>query len=88
MQDEFGYLSFDQRHVVKVNITTQLPLWNVRLKPAFVWQTGLPYSITEERQSNDQPRFYGPFRIASCAARTTFPTTTWPCSQGRWRSGT
>lgn len=74
VQDEFGYLGFDQRHVVKVNVSTQLPLWNVRLSSAFVWQTGLPYSITEERQSNDQPRFYGPFRIAYSQARTTFPT--------------
>jgi len=74
VQDEFGYLSYDQRHVVKVNVTTQLPLWNVRLSSAFTWQSGLPYSLTEERPSNDQPRFYGPFRIAYQQARTTFPT--------------
>jgi hypothetical protein len=74
VQDEFGYLSYDQRHVVKVNVTTQLPLWNVRLSSAFTWQSGLPYSITQERTSNDQPRFYGPFRIAYNQPRTTFPT--------------
>jgi hypothetical protein len=74
VQDEFGYLSYDQRHVVKVNVTTQLPLWNVRLSSAFSWQSGLPYSITEQRASNDQPRFYGPFRIAYSQPRTTFPS--------------
>lgn len=74
VEDEKGYLGFDQRHVVKVNARTQLPLWNVRLSSAFTWQSGLPYSITEERVSFDGIRKFGPSAISYAQPRTTYPT--------------
>lgn len=44
VDDEFGFQSSDQRHVVKVNATTVTP-WGVRLGGSVSWQSGLPYSI-------------------------------------------
>ncbi len=52
IDDEFGFQSFDQRHVVKVNATTQTP-WGVRLGTAITWQSGLPYSLLTQRLSFD-----------------------------------
>jgi hypothetical protein len=48
INDEYGYLSYDQRHVVKINATTIIP-WagGFRLGTAIQWQSGLPYSILE-----------------------------------------
>jgi outer membrane receptor protein involved in Fe transport len=41
---EFGYLDFDQRHVVKVNTMTYLPHdWQVGFSAT--WSSGLPYSV-------------------------------------------
>jgi outer membrane receptor protein involved in Fe transport len=51
-QSVFGYQSYDQRHVVKVNATTITP-WGLRLGTAVTWQSGLPYSIIEEATSDD-----------------------------------
>lgn len=74
VQDEKGFLAFDQRHFVKVNLRTQLPLWNVRLSTAFNWQSGLPYSIVEQQVSFDGVRKFGPNSITYPQIRTTFPT--------------
>ena len=44
VESEFGYLAFDQRHVVKVNAGFYLPGdWQVGM--ASQWASGLPYSI-------------------------------------------
>jgi hypothetical protein len=41
---EFGYLDFDQRHVVKLNLATYLPRdWQVGA--TLQWSSGLPYSV-------------------------------------------
>jgi outer membrane receptor protein involved in Fe transport len=50
LEDEFGYLSYDQRHVVKVNATTIVP-WagGFRFGAAFQWQSGYPYSLLSRR---------------------------------------
>ncbi len=41
---EFGYLDFDQRHVVKVNAMMFLPSdWQVGVSAS--WSSGLPYSV-------------------------------------------
>jgi hypothetical protein len=45
--DERGYLSYDQRHVVKVNAAVITP-WKFRLGLAASWQSGLPYSLLEQ----------------------------------------
>lgn len=74
VQDEEGYLSFDQRHVVKVNVSTQVPLWNIRLSSAMSWQSGLPYSITRVAASVDGKQFYGNTAINYPSLRTSYPT--------------
>jgi hypothetical protein len=44
VESEHGYLSYDQRHVVKLNASTFLPRdWQVGMSAA--WGSGLPYSI-------------------------------------------
>jgi outer membrane receptor protein involved in Fe transport len=47
-----GFQSYDQRDVVKLNATTVTP-WGVRLGTAVSWQSGLPFSLVEERVSPD-----------------------------------
>ena len=53
LQDEVGYQSYDQRHVVKVNATTITP-WGFRLGGAISWESGLPYSLLSREFSFDQ----------------------------------
>jgi hypothetical protein len=44
IESEFGYLDYDQRHVVKLNAATYLPKdW--RLGASLTWGSGLPYSV-------------------------------------------
>jgi len=54
LNDEFGYLSYDQRHSVKINATTIVP-WagGFRFGTAIQWQSGYPYSITERTFTAD-----------------------------------
>jgi hypothetical protein len=52
LQDEKGYQSYDQRHVVKVNATTITP-WGFRLGGAVTWNSGLPYSLLTQQLSFD-----------------------------------
>jgi len=53
LQDEAGYQSYDQRHVVKINATTITP-WGFRLGTAISWESGLPYSLLAQELSFDQ----------------------------------
>jgi hypothetical protein len=48
----FGFQSYDQTHVVKLNATTITP-WGVRLGTAVTWQSGLPFSLLSEEFSYD-----------------------------------
>jgi hypothetical protein len=52
LDDEQGYQSYDQRHVVKVNATTITP-WGFRLGGSLIWQSGLPYSVIRQEISFD-----------------------------------
>jgi outer membrane receptor protein involved in Fe transport len=47
-----GDQSYDQRHVVKLNATTVTP-WGIRLGTAVTWQSGLPFSLLREENSDD-----------------------------------
>jgi len=52
VESEFGYLDFDQRHVVKTNAAFFLPGdWQVGL--AAQWASGLPYSIVSRFFAHD-----------------------------------
>lgn len=52
VQNEFGYLSYDQRHVIKLNGVTFLP-GDWQLGGTTSWSSGLPYSITDRFSSVD-----------------------------------
>jgi hypothetical protein len=52
LDDERGFQSYDQRHVVKVNATTITP-WGFRLGGAVTWQSGLPFSLITRSLSFD-----------------------------------
>jgi hypothetical protein len=64
--DEYGYQSYDQRHVVKVNATTITP-WGIRLGGAMSWESGLPYSIVRQEPVFDA--------IPPIFSATPLPTT-------------
>lgn len=73
LEDERGYLSYDQRHVVKVNATTQTP-WGFRLGGAITWQSGLPFSILRLDPSFNQiPPFFN-FGTPDQQIRTRYVT--------------
>jgi hypothetical protein len=73
LEDERGYQSTDQRHVVKINATTQTP-WGFRLGGAISWQSGLPFSILRQDLSyNLVPPFYG-FGTPDRQTRTRYVT--------------
>jgi outer membrane receptor protein involved in Fe transport len=76
LQDEHGYLSYDQRHVVKVNATTITP-WNFRLGLAMSWQSGLPYSLLQRDFSFDSI----PPSTATVGAPDPQPRTWYPTHQ-------
>jgi hypothetical protein len=56
LESEYGYLDFDQRHVVKLNSTMFLPRdWQVGV--AASWSSGLPYSIVSRFYALDNVRY-------------------------------
>jgi hypothetical protein len=72
--DEHGYLSYDQRHVVKVNAAVITP-WNFRLGIAASWQSGLPYSILAQEFSFPVlPPIYSSLGQPDPTYRTLYPT--------------
>ena len=52
LEQEKGYQSNDQRHVVKLQATTITP-WGIRIGGTALWQSGLPYSIQPRAVSFD-----------------------------------
>jgi hypothetical protein len=73
IEDERGYQSTDQRHVVKVAATTVTP-WGVRIGGSMTWQSGLPYSLLWEQTSYDaiSPVFQGLTAEGAARPRTTY----------------
>ena len=70
----FGFQSYDQTHVVKLNATTITP-WGVRLGTAVTWQSGLPYSILLQEFSDDvQAPITSTFGGEGARPRQTYPT--------------
>ncbi len=73
VDDEFGFQSQDQRHVVKLNATTITP-WGFRLGSAITWQSGLPYSIIDRKASRDGiPPVLAYGVIPATRQRTSYP---------------
>jgi hypothetical protein len=75
LDDEVGYLSIDQRHVVKINSTMEVPIWNFKAGLLVTFETGLPYSILERQSYFDSNSpFIGADWKAQTRFRTTYPT--------------
>ncbi len=77
VDDEEGFLSFDQTHVVKFNAVTFLP-GDQSVGTTIQWSSGLPYSLLRQRLSGDN--------FDSQSFRTTFPTgqRNDQRNEGRW----
>jgi len=52
VQNEFGYLDYDQRHVVKLNAAAYLP-GDWQIGTVMSWSSGLPYSIVDVFAATD-----------------------------------
>jgi len=73
--NQFGFQSYDQTHVVKLNATTVTP-WGIRLGTAVTWQSGLPYSLLLEDFSFDTtPPVTNAFADILSRPRQTYVTT-------------
>jgi outer membrane receptor protein involved in Fe transport len=59
---EYGYLDYDQTHVIKVNATTYLP-GDWRIGGTATWASGLPYSFIQEVESNDDVGYFQARRV-------------------------
>jgi hypothetical protein len=74
LEDEDGYQSTDQRHVVKIAATTITP-WGIRLGGTATWQSGLPYSLLAQSLGFDTlPPQLGNFGSAEPTSRITYKT--------------
>lgn len=75
LDDEVGYLSYDQRHVIKINTTMEIPLWDFRAGLLVTWESGLPYSLLERDSYFDSniPLIGGDWKPQT-RFRTTYPT--------------
>lgn len=74
LDDEKGYVGFDQRHSVKLNAAV-ITKANIRLGTSISWQSGLPYSLQEQQRSNNTL----PFEMRQLGTpdpivRTSYPT--------------
>jgi hypothetical protein len=64
-EDEFGFLDYDQTHVVKLSGVVFLPK-NQNVGAIVQWSSGLPYSVIREENSFDS--------FGSSFLRTIYPT--------------
>ena len=77
VESEFGYLSFDQRHVVKLNGAFYLP-GDWQLGMATQWASGLPYSIVS--------RFFALDNIGYQQFRTLYGFTDFEANRLKFRT--
>lgn len=74
LEDERGYLSYDQRHVVKLQVVGYAP-GEVALGASVTWQSGLPYSLLTEQVAQDStPPYYGDLAAPEAQTRTVYVT--------------
>jgi len=74
IQDEKGYLEYDQRHLIKINSRIILPVWGLTLGAVARWESGQPYSIIKVVSSDDRETAYGAQTVAYNQTRTVYPT--------------
>jgi hypothetical protein len=72
IESEFGYLDFDQRHVVKLNSSFFLP-GDWQLGWSIGWASGLPYSVIS--------RFFALDNVGYQQFRTLYGTSVWDPAQ-------
>ena len=72
--NQTGFQSYDQRHVVKVQGTTITP-WGIRLGTNVTWNSGLPYSLLlEERSFDTLPTLTNNLASTTQRNRQSYPT--------------
>lgn len=75
VDDEEGYLTYDQRHVLKMSTTMEIPLWDFKAGLLVTWESGLPYSIVSRTNSlNANNPFIGKELKPQTRFRTLYPT--------------
>ncbi len=75
VDDEKGYLAYDQRHVLKVNTTMEIPLWDFKAGLLVTWESGLPFSIINRVSAfNSNNPFIGKELGPQSRFRTVYPT--------------
>jgi hypothetical protein len=74
IQDEKGYVGYDQRHVIKINARTIVPVIGVTLGTIIGWESGQPYSINEVAASVDRRVAFGSLEQGYTQIRTTYPS--------------
>jgi hypothetical protein len=73
-ENEFGFLAYDQRHMVKVSAVTLTP-WGLRIGGTLRWESGLPYPILLSRLTAfNVPLDYGGLGDRSIESRLRYPT--------------
>ncbi len=75
IQDEKGYVGYDQRHVVKINTRTKIPVTGITMGIIANWQSGLPYSLTQVAASLDRQVAFGSLTKGYNQVRTTYPSS-------------
>ena len=75
IESEFGYLDFDQRHVLKVNSSFFLP-GDWQLGWSIGWASGLPYSVIS--------RFFALDNVGYQQFRTLYGTSVWDPAHNRF----
>lgn len=74
LDDEKGYVGFDQRHVVKLNAAV-ITKANIRLGTTISWQSGLPYSLQAQQRSYNTLAFeLGEIGSPDPSTRIAYPT--------------
>jgi hypothetical protein len=74
VEDEYGYLAYDQRHVVRFSAVTLTP-WGFRVGGTLRWESGLPYSELESRLTAfNVPLDYGSLGDRDLRSRLRYPT--------------
>ena len=74
VDDEWGYLEYDQRHMVKINSRILLPVWGLTLGTIARWESGQPFSAVKTVSSDDLPAVFGAKTVAYNQTRTIYPS--------------
>ncbi len=76
IDQEAGFLSYDQRHVFQLTGVALVPGWGMRFGGRLRWESGTPYSILEPQLAitGTSPELLNLARSANARFRLRFPT--------------